>query len=110
MRKLILYCWNSIKNKATYTGYMALKLLKALTDASLPFITGWVINLLVAQTSFYETFVPCALIAFLGVLSALLEYFSDLIYTYLQSDSSFVLEADAIKRIQYTRQDFFLFL
>ncbi|WP_282710130.1 ABC transporter ATP-binding protein [Lancefieldella sp. Marseille-Q7238] len=107
MRKLILYCWNSIKNKATYTGYMALKLLKALTDASLPFITGWVINLLVAQTSFYETFVPCALIAFLGVLSALLEYFSDLIYTYLQSDSSFVLEADAIKRIQYTRQDFF---
>ena len=108
MVNLFIFCWRSIPNKKMLIGYLFSSLAQAILSIASPLVAGNIINVLLENNRSIRLIAcMCLLLAFCCILAAVFNYLSSILYTYLQADSSFELELQAVSHIQHLRPSFF---
>ena len=109
MFDLFSFCWRSIPNKKMLVGYLFSSSAQAILSVASPLVAGNIINMLLENNPSMRLIADmCLLLAFCCILAAVFNYLSSILYTYLQADSSFELELQAVSHIQRLTPSFFV--
>ena len=90
-------------------GYLFSSSAQAILSVTSPLVAGNIINMLLENNPSMRLIADmCLLLAFCCILAAVFNYLSSILYTYLQADSLFELELQAVSHIQRLTPSFFV--
>lgn len=102
------FCLKCITSTSQFYWYIGLRIISGASSVAVPFVIGHIINLFTDnELNIHSLITFCGVMLFAGAIKTLAEYFGTLLYTKLQANIAYKLNAETLFHIQKMPLSFF---